>query len=368
MNIIFFAPRFHTNQISVIDVLQKHGHKVEFLTFNTGKEIEDHTILKPIQLKESRIYTFLGRFFNNLKNYNTRRKYVLNSFTQLYFIIKNKHNNVFILRNFDTIPGLQVFIMLLIKKKLVIHYHQKPFFGVKSRRTKLINLSNKLFNTRSYTPSLGDIKNEKTIRKGNQYLPFPVFINKNVIPSRIQNFEPIKIITVAKFINRKKIDLLLLALSRVKENYILTIVGQITNDENNLYYLFIKNLIQELNLGNKVRIKIGLKYSLMLNEYSNNDLFILPSENEPFSISIPEAMGNGLALISSDSCGSRNYIIEGVNGFIFKTNDSNDLFQKINQTIKNIDEYKRNSLRLAELEFNESLFYEVFKQILINEN
>ena len=71
--------------------------------------------------------------------------------------------------------------------------------------------------------------------------------------------------------------------------------------------------------------------------YNYSNLFVFPSTNEPASISIVEAMANGLPVICSDSCGNRSYIRNGLEGLYFKDNNLNSLFTQLHYLLSSKD-------------------------------
>ncbi len=56
-----------------------------------------------------------------------------------------------------------------------------------------------------------------------------------------------------------------------------------------------------------------------------SDIFVLPSENEAFGISLIEAMATGLAVVSSDAGGLADIIVDEVDGLRFTTGDASRL-------------------------------------------
>ncbi|MFS8130649.1 MAG: glycosyltransferase, partial [Candidatus Dojkabacteria bacterium] len=64
-----------------------------------------------------------------------------------------------------------------------------------------------------------------------------------------------------------------------------------------------------------------------ITELKKSDVFILPSIRESFGIVALEAMAMGNILIASDAKGPLEYIVDGVNGFIMRTNE--ELIEKI---------------------------------------
>jgi len=71
------------------------------------------------------------------------------------------------------------------------------------------------------------------------------------------------------------------------------------------------------------------------------DIYIIPSLFEGTSISLLEAMFNGLPIIGSDTRGINNIIFPGKNGVLFETGNSIDLNKKLKNMVENIEYYNK---------------------------
>lgn len=76
-----------------------------------------------------------------------------------------------------------------------------------------------------------------------------------------------------------------------------------------------------------------------------NDILVLPSLHDGWGAVVNEAMGLGLYVIVSDKCGVRALVDSGGKGLVFKSNDVNDLKEKIQKCISNISSIRNNMLR-----------------------
>ena len=65
------------------------------------------------------------------------------------------------------------------------------------------------------------------------------------------------------------------------------------------------------------------------------DLYISPSHVDGSSVTLMEALASGLPCLVSDIPGNREWIQDGVNGWLFRDGDVNDLAGKILDSIKN---------------------------------
>jgi len=70
--------------------------------------------------------------------------------------------------------------------------------------------------------------------------------------------------------------------------------------------------------------------------YRHHSVLLFPSVwNEPMGISILEAMASGLVVISSGTGGSAELFVDGDSGLLFKSNDHEDLKQKVGLLLGN---------------------------------
>ena len=69
--------------------------------------------------------------------------------------------------------------------------------------------------------------------------------------------------------------------------------------------------------------------------YHMADLYISPSHVDGSSVTLMEALASGLPCLVSDIPGNREWIEDGVNGWLFRDGDVNDLAEKILYAMKN---------------------------------
>ncbi|HSL47411.1 MAG TPA: glycosyltransferase family 4 protein [Anaerolineales bacterium] len=69
--------------------------------------------------------------------------------------------------------------------------------------------------------------------------------------------------------------------------------------------------------------------------YHMADLYISPSHVDGSSVSLMEALASGLPCLVSDIPGNREWIEDGVNGWLFRDGNAEDLAEKISYAIKN---------------------------------
>ena len=141
----------------------------------------------------------------------------------------------------------------------------------------------------------------------------------------------------------------------------------VSDDFVNLEYLReVQLYIKQNNLNNKVEILFDIPHKDMQLYYNKADLFILPATNEPASISIVEALSSGLPSICSDNCGTKFYIQQNYNGYIFKDNSLLSLTRAIKKSLNNnnLQLLQKNAINYANINLKPNVFINKFNSIL----
>lgn len=69
--------------------------------------------------------------------------------------------------------------------------------------------------------------------------------------------------------------------------------------------------------------------------YASSDIFLFPSVTETYGNVVLEAMASGLPCVIADGGGSRNFIRQGINGFLCQPNEPDDYLDKITLLLEN---------------------------------
>jgi len=68
--------------------------------------------------------------------------------------------------------------------------------------------------------------------------------------------------------------------------------------------------------------------------YASSDIFLFPSISESYGNVVLEAMASGLPCVLADGGGSRNFIQQGINGFLCKPNQADDYLGRITMLLQ----------------------------------
>lgn len=133
---------------------------------------------------------------------------------------------------------------------------------------------------------------------------------------------------------------------------------------------FFKDELVKLSVGKPVEFLGPLNKEQLVKEYSNADLFILPSEpgTESLGLVSAEAIMCGCPVLARNTCGIPDLIIDGQTGYLFNTNE--ELKQKISwifenyaEVLKTVDRGKKH----IEDNFNPEKIVRKYMEVL-NEN
>ena len=159
-------------------------------------------------------------------------------------------------------------------------------------------------------------------------------------------------LTVSRLARAKHIDILIKAANKLKFN--LKIVGTGRDEER------LKQMA-----GPTVEFLGNLTDEQMKKIYLNAKAFLFSSKDEEFGIAVVEAMGYGLPIIAYRSGGIPEYVVDGINGFLFDELDENSLVKKV-KMFESLNEKQiiemRKQARITAERFGE----ERFKQQIIN--
>ena len=360
MKIAFLAPRFHTNQITLVSYLIKNRNQISFYVTRKG-QIEDHSILKPKIIQKS-IFTSLVKSLIRPKNFLFDYKYGMPSFKEI-INFKSQKFDLIIIRDPINLMGLFYFVWAKIIGINVLLYAQQQIFKNKSSiKEKFKEYFIRFTKDQWISPCLGN-KKFKKISNNIYYLPFCYSSHSYKKKWFINN--QFNILTIGKFIERKNHLLLIESLSKLnsifRKKISLTIIGECSTQDHYYYLQKVKKAAKKSDL--KIKILTNISPKKINKYYKISDCFVLPSTDEPASVSNIEAMAHSLPVITTDTNQTSSYTENGINGYIVKSNDIIDLSNKIKLLILNRSKTKKfgkESLRLIKNRYNPEIIYKKF--------
>ena len=344
MRILFVAPRFHTNQVPLMEALLAGGHQVQFHVERV-RPSEDHSLVTPRVIPGDpavagwRLPLARGgsEWTPDLLSY--RR--VLKEFAPDAVVVREPTRPLSL-------------VAALAARSLgahVVFYTQSPVHDQrKFARDLLRGTLLTLFGAEWISPVQGN-PDLDPVHPHYHYLPFACPLAGSG-KSHWFSGDRINLLSIGKFYPRKNHLLLLEALARLREefNVHLTIVGECSNEPQRHYLAQVREAVARHGLADSVDIRLNLPYRQVLQTYEEHDLFVLPSHDEPAAVSLLEAMARGLPVLCSDTNGTACYVEVGGNGAVFTDNDATDLHGKLRTLLASrtqLQAFGRRSLELV---------------------
>lgn len=361
MKILFVAPRFHTNQVEIIKILLKKKHEVFFHVACIGPT-EDHSLVKPVCYKQSKLSVLIEKRFD--KGQANKRFYFPGALTY-WRAMKQLRPQIVVIRDpYKLFSQLAAFFALLLKAK-IIFYTQEDLLRTRSGKTRLKQqFTIGFFKAAWITPiKSNNLPGEKGWPRHMYHVPLPVSISPEEACRKNISVEGPGILMIGKYHQeRKKHMLFLQALDKLKNLYSFraTIAGECANEEQHTRFMKIKAAVLNLGLSDRVELKQNVPFNQMPDLYATHNIFVLPAVNEPYAISVNEAMGYALPVICTDTCGTKFNIYNGVNGFVIKSGSLEELTISLETLLSNyskLDQMRLKTLQYARENLSGDAFY-----------
>lgn len=368
MKILFVAPRFHTNQVQIIKILLEKSHEVFFHVACIGPT-EDHSLVTPVCYKQSKLSRLIEKKFD--KGQANKRFYFPRTLTY-WRAMKQLRPQIVVIRDpYKLFSLLAAFFALLIKAK-IIFYTQEDLQKHRSGKTILKQkFTIDFFKAAWITPIISSkLPEGKGWPRHTYYVPLPVSISPDHACRKDISNEGPGILMIGKYHQeRKKHMLFLQALDKLKNRYPFkaTITGECANEEQYDRFMKIKAAVQDLQLSNRVELKQNVPYHQMPALYASHTIFVLPAINEQYGVSVNEAMGYGLPVICTDTCGAKFNIQNGYNGFVIKSNNLEEMAGSLEALLCNyikLEQMRLNALQYARENLSGEAFYARFTHVI----
>ncbi len=158
------------------------------------------------------------------------------------------------------------------------------------------------------------------------------------------------ILQVGRIARIKGMDILLNAsipLFKKWQNLTVLIIGPIQEDS---YFADLKRVIEKGQIQDRVKIIFGLPHNELICAYKLANIVVSPSRGEVFGITLIEGMYSKKIVIGSNAGGFPEVITDGVNGFLFESENPDDLRIKIDYVLENypdLDSIRENAYKMV---------------------
>lgn len=171
---------------------------------------------------------------------------------------------------------------------------------------------------------------------------------------------------IGRFDEQKGQHILLKAFSRIKENHKdlnLIFLGEKTKDEADEYFHHLLDLIDELNLSERVFFKPFRKDVTTF--FAAIDIFVMATRAETFGMVTIEAMAAGKKIIGSNAGGTPEILGKGKYGQLFESGNADDLASQITKALSDIS-FDAEKVKEEALKYDANLVCEQVEKVLFN--
>jgi glycosyltransferase involved in cell wall biosynthesis len=184
--------------------------------------------------------------------------------------------------------------------------------------------------------------------------------DRQSLPEASIRQERIEVIFVGQLVRRKGLDILLAAMQPLFTQYTnlyLTVVGAGED------LPALQTMIRKAGVENSVNLTGALPAQQIQARMSAAHVLVLPSRWDGWGMVINEALSVGVPVIASDQCGASDLIRQGVNGYVFRSEDVEDLRNCLRHFLGRADEWS--NLRAAIASIGQSISAEVASRYMI---
>lgn len=157
-------------------------------------------------------------------------------------------------------------------------------------------------------------------------VPNACIAQNHASPKLISQGAPLRLLCVARLIERKGHRLLFGALAQLKASSILTRLTLVGSGDLDCE---LQELGRQLDISELLDFRGYIARESMRDIYASHDVFVLPSFQESMSVAALEALGAGLPLILTRGGGSEEILADGLNGFLVDCGSSAGIAEAI---------------------------------------
>lgn len=136
--------------------------------------------------------------------------------------------------------------------------------------------------------------------------------------------------SLCRLVRRKRLDVLLEAVSQLRDPRIYVVIMGFGPQE-----AYLRKLAAELDIAHQVRFTGQVSEADKSAYLRSADVFCLPSDHEGFGLVFVEAMSVGTPVIATDVGGQTDFLRDGEDSFLFPAGDPKALAELFRQLIRN---------------------------------
>ena len=321
MKIIIAQKRYHSNSVGIVRGLLLRGHDVMIIAHTVGVS-ENHDDLDPLIIPYGKLSS---KLFSMLGGEKMRDHYAFPSLAVLWVRIRDFNPDLVILKK-GRLSNLiiSLFAGLIGAQRILLTNNPPKGMGRSWFKRTMIKIGILPHICVCTTGGLTEVLQGTRIYD-LWYRPYPVELPNKPCEKNIVN--KLRLLMVGKFNqDRKRLNWLIEAAFKAGLNpkeTLITIVGSGQEDSPSVNYL--KDLAGRLGWTDSLKLVFNVSHRNMDDIYHQQDIFVMTARDEPFGMVVLEAMAHGLTVVCSDTVGASDCISHGCNGFVYASDDIQEL-------------------------------------------
>lgn len=301
----------------------------------------------------------------NNKNLKSKTRWLIKTIKEIKEVITNVKPNVVIsfLDNNNTLVGLS----LMFNKIPLIVSERNNTIAIKPKGMWRFLRVPAYLRADAITVQCSNFLNfNRLFKKKMSVTPNPIISPQSIKMDSKQISNPVRIVSCARLIKRKRFDLMIRAFSLINKknpNTTLYIYGEGYERDN------LKKLISELSLNGKVFLP-G-RTNNVFDVLKKCDIYLMTSEQEGFPNSLSEAMAIGLPCVAFECHkGLQDLVNDSKNGFLIAPGNINLMAERVNALIESSDlrEDISKQAKLVSEKFSVSSVSDLWEDIIYSVN
>lgn len=340
--------------LNIIDALKEQGHRIILLTNKRlDNEKFEYTFHKRVSVASQVVFPF--EFFSPGNYHNIYSDAIRSK------LLKSRCDILIDAYSGAFLPGMDIVYFqnypLLKAVESELPYFRNLFYFYPYRSflsSKRNRMSNKLFFANSKFIAK-EVKAEFGVIPHVLYPSVSNFILNNN-HSHFDDKRENVVLTIARISEGKNLEIIPQIAKLTSKNVSFVIAGLLDSEK---VLASLIRLIKELDVSNKVKIMVNVKRSNLRKMLLNSKVYLHPAVNEPFGISIVEAMASGCIPIVHDSGGPTEFVTPNLRYKILE--EASEKVEKAmsDWSIKKASELSKDANRFNEKNFSKQ-FIEIF--------
>lgn len=351
--IVFFAPRYHSNQNGWVTALQDAGYRIEFWVFYEAPEYVEPLckVRKIAPSVGSRVRFLIKRILNReAPHEDVARSAFIPSLPELLYFLLRRKPGLLVLRDRTRPSLITALVAQLAGIPRILFYDQFAADNPNgnqagaSRVGRWLQKHLRLSDIPSITPIPPTnffhhpAVEQRALPPGRFFVPFVLQTSPPRAPESYCPEGILRVLVVAKYRAYKNLDLVPQALRALDREQLqrleVTFVGQERTSSEQNFREALESRLEEIEELRRYRVLSNVPHQEMASFYGQADVSVLPSVHDLAAIAPLESLAHGVPPIVTRGNGTSPYIVDKITGFCLETSHFRELSDVLSSLLK----------------------------------